>query len=74
VVNTVDGKGVAMRASETQGVGGKKKMALIGSVYSIAPSVRTPASVLEALFAEKTSALKPPPTARAKPFHNPSLT
>lgn len=69
VVNTVDGKGVAMRASETQGVGGKKKMALLGSVYSIAPYVRTPDSVLEALFAEKTGALKPPPTARPKPLH-----
>ena len=55
VVNTVDGKGVAMRASETQGVGGKKKMALLGSVYSIAPSVRTPASVLEALLAEPSA-------------------
>ena len=69
VVNTVDGKGVAMRASETQGVGGKKKMALLGSVYSIAPYVRPPDAVLEALFAEKTSALKPPPTARPKPVH-----
>ncbi|MBK1620363.1 hypothetical protein CKO42_18345 [Lamprobacter modestohalophilus] len=69
VVNTVDGKGVAMRASETQGVGGKKKMALLGSVYSIAPFVRTPDAVLEALFAEKTSALKRPPTARPKPLH-----
>lgn len=69
VVNTVDGKGVAMRASETHGVGGKKKMTLLGSVYSIAPYVRTPAAVLEALFAD-TSALKPPPaTARPKPLH-----
>lgn len=68
VVNTVDGKGVAMRASETHGVGGKKKMALLGSVYSIAPFVRTPESVLEVLFAE-ASAPKPPSTARPKPLH-----
>jgi hypothetical protein len=68
VVNTVDGKGVAMRASETHGEGGKKKMALLGSVYSIAPFVRTPESVLEALFA-KASSPKPPPTARPKPLH-----
>lgn len=56
-----------MRASETHGVGGKKTMALLGSVYSIAPYVRTPtlASVLEAWFAE-ISALKPTPMARPK--------
>jgi hypothetical protein len=34
-------------------------MALLGSLYSIDPFVRTPDSVLEALFAEKTSTLKP---------------
>ncbi len=68
VVNTVDGKGVAMRASETQGMVGKKKMALLGSVYCIPAHVRTPASVLEAVLAEP-SALKPPPTARPTPIH-----
>ncbi len=79
---SADGKGVVMRgepsgaepeaaepgassANEDTKSGGKK-MALIGAAYTIAPYVRTPEAVLEALFAPpETSAEKPP--ARPKP-------
>ncbi len=82
VVCSADGKGVVMRgepsgaepeaaepgassANEDTKSGGKK-MALIGAAYTIAPYVRTPEAVLEALFAPpETSAEKPP--ARPKP-------
>ena len=65
LVNTVDGKGVCMRPRETDGVPGKKKMAMLGSVYGIAPHVRTPEQVLEALFAEASA---PPRGARPTPL------
>ncbi len=66
LVDTLDGKGVCMRPSETQGERGKKKMALLGSVYGIAPYVRTPEQVLAALFADTCPA--PPSGARPKPL------
>ena len=69
IVNTVDGKGVAMRASETAGQSGKKKIALLGSVYTIDPHERTPDEVLEALFADESTSHKKPTTARPKPMH-----
>jgi hypothetical protein len=69
MVNTVDAKGVAMRASETAGERGKKKMALLGSVYSIAPYRRTPEEVLEALFADPHRQREKPGPARPKPLH-----
>jgi hypothetical protein len=73
VVCSADGKGVVMRgepseveaaepgAASEDTTGGGKKMALIGAAYTIAPYVRTPEEVLEALFAApETSAEKPP--------------
>ena len=82
VVCSADGKGVVMRAKPSEAESkaaqssasstsedsksGGKEMALIGAAYTIAPYVRTPAAVLEALFAwPETGAEKPP--ARPKP-------
>lgn len=62
LVNSVDGKGVYMRPSETGGERGKKKMAILGTVYGIEAHVRTPAQVLEALFAES-----PAPSSLSRP-------
>ncbi|NEV64917.1 ISKra4 family transposase [Thiorhodococcus minor] len=56
LVDQVDGKGVYMRPNETGGERGKKKMAILGAVYGIEAHVRTPAQVLEALFAESRAA------------------
>lgn len=67
LVDTLDGKGVCMRPSETQGERGKKKMALLGSVYGIAPYVRTPEQVLAALFADARPA-SPSAGSRPKPL------
>jgi hypothetical protein len=69
LVNTLDCKGVAMRASETAGERGKKKMALLGSVYSIAPYPRIPEEVLAALFAEAQAPRKTLHPPRPKPLH-----
>jgi hypothetical protein len=55
LVHTVDAKGVPMRASETPEASGKKKMALLGGVYTINPYPRTPEAILEALFANPAS-------------------
>ena len=44
-----------------------KKMALLGAVYTIAPYVRTPEQVLQALFEPPPSRANPPP--RPKPQH-----
>jgi len=63
VVLSADGKGVPMRKAadalpieaHTHRPGpkpGRKKMALLGAAYTIAPYVRTPEQVLEALFRE----------------------
>lgn len=77
LVCTADGKGVPMRQSAEQacidGVkldkgmrAGSKKMALIGSVYTIEAYLRTPDEVLNALF--RTPVTSPaPPSARPKP-------
>ncbi len=45
--------------------GGKKKMALVGSAYTVAPYIRTPEQVLEALFRDAGKEEQPPP--RPKP-------
>jgi hypothetical protein len=65
LVNSVDGKGVCMRPSETDGERGKKKMAMLGAVYGIEPHVRTPEQVLKALFADVSA---PPSVSRPKPL------
>ncbi len=44
----------------------KKKMAVVGSVYSSAPNIRTPEDVIKSLFAKKPSADKKP---RVKPLN-----
>ena len=69
LANRLDGKGVCMRPSETQGEWGKKTMALLGSVDGIAPHVRTPEQVLAALFADARS--EAPRRARPKPLEKP---
>ena len=60
LVNSVDGKGVPMRSYETNGESGKKKMAIIGAVYNVAPHVRTPEDVLNALFDKDKDEQKAP--------------
>lgn len=65
LVNRVDGKGVCMRPSQTDGEKGKKKMAILGAVYGIEPPVRTPAQVLAALFSD---ANERPCRSRPKPL------
>jgi len=47
---------------------GKKKMALLGSVYSIEPYIRTPSDIVDALFSEGSSKDKSG-TERPKPLH-----
>lgn len=69
LINTADGKGVTMRASETPGESNKKRMALLGSVYTIDPYQRTPDEVLEALFADPKTPREPPKVVRPKPQH-----
>jgi hypothetical protein len=75
LVCTADGKGVPMRGgakapkgvepASTTGVRpGTKKMALVGSVYTVDPFVRTPDEVLEALFREAPAG---PPPSRPRP-------
>lgn len=70
LVCTADGKGVPMRggAKAPKGIEspsaagmrpGTKKMALIGSVYTVNPFVRTPDEVLEALFREAPAGQPP---------------
>ena len=67
-VISADGKGIPMVGQDNiteifQGdmekIGhtktGKKKMALLGSVYSIAPYIRTPSDIINALFSEGSS-------------------
>jgi hypothetical protein len=75
LVCTADGKGVPMRGAAkapngvepaaTTGVRpGTKKMALVGSVYTVDRFVRTPEEVLEALFEEAPAG---PPPSRPRP-------
>jgi hypothetical protein len=76
VVLSADGKGVPMRrppasvapapalAPTPRGpTPGRKQMALVGAVYTVAPFVRTPREVLEALFAPGPA---PPAAGRAR--------
>ena len=76
LVCTADGKGVPMRGAAEVAQGaeapssggmrpGTKKMALLGSVYTVDPFIRTPDEVLDALFHECSPAQSPP--ARPKP-------
>ena len=78
VVASADGKGVCMRAgsTETQKDGsdsteerksGGKKMAVVGSVYTVDPYYRSAEDVLEALFRDKSKDLPPKSTKRPKP-------
>ena len=77
LVCSADGKGVPMRQPSAGGSGpepaqkgprpGSKKMALIGAVYTIAPLVRTPQEVLEALFREPGPTRAEPLATRPKP-------
>jgi len=69
LVNSVDCKGVCMRASETDGESGKKKMSMLGSVYGIAPYIRTPEEVLEALFEDSRTRPGESRPKRPKPLH-----
>ena len=79
VVLSADGKGVPMRkAPEAAPISahahqpgpkpGRKQMALVGAAYHIAPYVRTPEQVLEALFQEPVPGAPPAP-ARPAPQH-----
>ena len=76
LVCTADGKGVPMRGAPAAPPGaaaparsgmrpGTKKMALIGAVYTVDPTIRTPDEVLEALFRESPPAAAP--STRPKP-------
>jgi hypothetical protein len=46
---------------------GRKKMALVGAVYTIDPYIRTPADIIESLFRENDKRQKP--TLRPKPMY-----
>ena len=83
MVTSADGKGVVMCSSalacapkkstttSTSKRPGNKKMALIGSVYSVDAYVRTPEQVLEALFREQPrhQTRESPKISRPKPCH-----
>jgi hypothetical protein len=62
MVITADGKGVPMRRGMEPG---GKKMALLGSVYSVDRFPRTPEEVLEALF--RSAEPSEPPPSRPRP-------
>jgi hypothetical protein len=77
MVCTADGKGVPIRGAATVPVmaeppmkagpkPGRKKIALLGSVYTVDPFVRTPQAVLEALFRTPGESAKAP-EARPEP-------
>ena len=77
LVCTADGKGVPMRqaaeqariegADSDKGMrSGSKKMALLGSVYTIDPYLRTPDDVLDALFRQPQASTEQPSN-RPKP-------
>jgi hypothetical protein len=83
IVCSADSKGGVMRPALTETASraeanapteasedelGGKKMALLGAVYTIAPDVRTPEQVLQALF-ERPSLTGAQPPARPKPLH-----
>ena len=78
VVASADGKGVSIRgtrtgtqkdglySSEDQKPGGKK-MAVVGSVYTVAPYERSAEDVLQALFRDRSKDPPPQPDRRPKP-------
>jgi hypothetical protein len=79
LVQTADAKGVPMRCpadappiqSHAHQRGpkiGRKKQAIVGSVYSVEPLVRTPEQIVAALFREP-DADKPEPGKRPEPCH-----
>ena len=80
LVETADGKGVPLRRSADAPVieqhqtqmgpkPGRKKMAVLASVYTIAPFVRTPEEVTEALFRRPDERRKVEGPARPRPCH-----
>jgi hypothetical protein len=80
LVETADGKGVPLRRSPDAPVieqhqtqmgpkPGRKKMAVLGSVYTIDPFVRTPEEVTEALFQRPDERPKNKGPARPRPCH-----
>lgn len=80
VVLSADAKGVPMRkACEAPAAAalshhsgpkpGRKKMALVGAAYTIAPFVRTPLEVVEALFAHDSSPPSKETSRRPAPEH-----
>jgi hypothetical protein len=80
VVLSADGKRVPMRkASATPAISahahrsgpkpGRKQMALLGAAYTIAPYVRTPEQVLDALFRPPDSGNAAPAPSRPVPQH-----
>jgi hypothetical protein len=64
LVCTADGKGVAPPSTGEKRAG-TKKMALVGAVYTVAPFMRTPDEVLDALFQD--TAVGEPPPSRPRP-------
>jgi len=76
LVASVDGKGIVMRGAGTPGVCGghrtkgqkpnQKRMAMVGSVYSVAAHVRTPAEVVAALFRDPLVERRPRPQPQNK--------
>jgi hypothetical protein len=78
VVAGSDGKGVSIRGAKPTPTmaepplkcgpkPGRKRMALVGTVYTVDRYVRTPETVLEALFAEPGAPREKPAPARPKP-------
>lgn len=66
VVTKVDEKPIETHKPRKGPKPDKKKMAVVGSVYSSAPNIRTPEDVIQSLFASKPSADK---EARIKPLN-----
>lgn len=80
LVETADGKGVPLRRPLDAPVieqhqthmgpkPGRKKMAVVASVYTIDPLVRTPEEVTEALFRRPEEQKQDPGTIRPRPCH-----
>jgi len=66
VVTKVDEKPIETHQPKKGPKPDKKKMAIVGSVYSSAPNIRTPEEVIESLFADKPASDK---DARIKPLN-----
>ena len=78
VVAGADGKGVCMRAEDTKVAKdspestedrkrGGKKMAIVGSIYTVDPYERSAEDVLDALFRKRSDDLPQKPAGRPKP-------